>query len=317
MSNEIVVSVVCNAYNHAPYIRACLDSLLMQRADFGFELLLHDDASTDGTADIIRGYAAKYPGLVKPIYQTENQYRQGGVLRFQFPRAKGKYIAMCEGDDYWTDPMKLQKQVDAMEAHPELDICAHAANRIDGRTGAVLDAIAPAGRDCVLGAEAVIAGGGNYVATSSLLFRASLNDAVPPFRERRRTDYTLQIHGALRGGMLYLKDNMSVYRYRTPGSWSAGQRDSAQKQQGFLNRVTGMLRQLDEDTGGRYHETIEKRITAYACEALVKRRDFKALLKPEYAGYFAALPLYKRLGIRAGAVFPGIYGLWKRIRRRG
>ncbi|MBQ7818146.1 MAG: glycosyltransferase family 2 protein [Bacteroidales bacterium] len=123
-----LVSVCTLAYNHAPYIRECLDGILMQKTNFAFELLIHDDASTDGTADIIREYEAKYPDIVKPIYQTENQYSKGVKeisILYQYPRAKGKYIAMCEGDDYWTDPLKLQKQVDFMEANPHVSCCFH------------------------------------------------------------------------------------------------------------------------------------------------------------------------------------------------
>ena len=124
-----LVSVCTLAYNHAPYIRECLDGILMQKTDFAFELLIHDDASTDGTADIIREYEAKYPDIIKPIYQTENQYSKGVKISatIQFPKAKGKYIALCEGDDYWTDPLKLQKQVDLMEANEEYSLCFHNA----------------------------------------------------------------------------------------------------------------------------------------------------------------------------------------------
>ncbi|WP_455508880.1 glycosyltransferase [Butyricimonas paravirosa] len=112
-----LVSIDCITYNQAPYIRQCLDGFLMQKTDFLFEILVHDDASTDGTSDIIREYEMNYPDLIKPIYQKENQYSKGiGIsATFQFPRAKGKYIAMCEGDDYWIDPLKLQKQVDFLE----------------------------------------------------------------------------------------------------------------------------------------------------------------------------------------------------------
>ena len=122
-----LVSVCTLAYNHEPYIRECLDGILMQKTDFAFELLIHDDASTDGTADIIREYETKYPDIIKPIYQTENQYSKGVKvsLTYQYPRAKGKYIAMCEGDDYWTDPLKLQKQVDFMEANEDIPCCFH------------------------------------------------------------------------------------------------------------------------------------------------------------------------------------------------
>ncbi len=118
---SLLVSICCLAYNHEPYIRQCLDGFMMQKTNFSFEVLIHDDASTDKTADIIREYEVKYPAIIKPIYQIENQYSKGvGVTRvYQFPRAQGKYIALCEGDDYWTDPLKLQKQVDFLEANPE------------------------------------------------------------------------------------------------------------------------------------------------------------------------------------------------------
>lgn len=122
-----LVSVLTLAYNQAPYIRGCLDGILMQKTNFAFELLIHDDASTDGTADIIREYEAKYPDIIKPIYQKENQYTRGGKImeRFMYPRVKGKYIAFCEGDDYWTDSLKLQKQVDLMEANEDIPCCFH------------------------------------------------------------------------------------------------------------------------------------------------------------------------------------------------
>lgn len=109
-----LVSITCLTYNHAPYLRQCLDGFVMQKTSFPIEILIYDDASEDGTQDIIREYERKYPDLIKPIYQTENQYSKGVKVEFvyNYPRAKGKYIAFCEGDDYWTDPNKLQKQID-------------------------------------------------------------------------------------------------------------------------------------------------------------------------------------------------------------
>lgn len=115
--NDPLVSVSCTTYNHAPYIRECLDGFLMQKCDFSFEILIHDDASTDNTSNIIREYHNKHPNIIKPIIQTENQWSKGirPTWKYNIPRAKGKYIALCEGDDYWTDPLKLQKQVDFLE----------------------------------------------------------------------------------------------------------------------------------------------------------------------------------------------------------
>ena len=124
-NNPIVVSISCITYNHAPFIRQCLDGFLMQQTNFAFEVLIHDDASTDGTTEIIKEYEARYPDVIKPIYEEENQWVKGrrGSAVFNFPRARGKYIALCEGDDYWTDPFKLQKQVDFLESNPEYSMC--------------------------------------------------------------------------------------------------------------------------------------------------------------------------------------------------
>lgn len=114
-----LVTIRCITYNHEPYIRQCLEGFVMQKTNFRFEAIVHDDASTDGTVAIIREYAEKYPNIIKPIYETENQYskRNGSLTKIMNEHTHGKYVAMCEGDDYWIDPLKLQKQVDYLEAH--------------------------------------------------------------------------------------------------------------------------------------------------------------------------------------------------------
>lgn len=120
-----LVSICCIAYNQKDYIRQALDSFLAQITAFDFEIIIHDDASVDGTAEIIREYANMYPKVIHPVYQTENCYAKEGLnfqYRHVFPRAKGKYIAFCEGDDYWSDPLKLQKQVDIMEMDPQVGL---------------------------------------------------------------------------------------------------------------------------------------------------------------------------------------------------
>lgn len=119
--NRVLVSISCITFNHAKYICKCLDGFLMQKTKFKFEVLIHDDASTDGAEELIREYVAKYPDIIIPLYEKVNQWTKGrrGSAVFNYPRARGKYIALCEGDDYWTDPYKLQKQVDFLEANPD------------------------------------------------------------------------------------------------------------------------------------------------------------------------------------------------------
>ena len=126
--NKTLVAIKCLVYNHEPYLRDCLEGFVMQQTNFPFVAIVHDDASTDGSTIIIREYEKKYPNIIKPIYETENQYAKhdGSVTRIMNAAidATGvKYVAMCEGDDYWTDPLKLQKQVAFMEANSEYSLC--------------------------------------------------------------------------------------------------------------------------------------------------------------------------------------------------
>ena len=140
MENSEIITVVihCLAYNHEPYIRECLEGFVMQKTNFRFVAIVHDDASTDKTADIIREYEAKYPEIIKPIYETENQYSKhdgslGRIMDAAIDATGAKYVAMCEGDDYWTDPYKLQKQVDVLEKDETLMACATNCSVVDDK----------------------------------------------------------------------------------------------------------------------------------------------------------------------------------------
>lgn len=124
--DEPLVSICCITYNHEKFIKDAIEGFLMQKTDFPFEILVHDDASTDETPDILREYQEKHPDLFRIVFQTENRYSRGlKNTPLLYNMARGKYIALCEGDDYWTDPLKLQKQVDFLEAHPECSLCCH------------------------------------------------------------------------------------------------------------------------------------------------------------------------------------------------
>lgn len=135
--DQIGVSVWCTVYNHEKYLRQCLDGIVMQKTTFPFEVIIHDDASTDGSAAIIREYEERYPDIIRPIYQTVNQYSQKipFFALYGLPMMRGKYLAVCEGDDFWCDPEKLQLQYEAMEANPDCHFCVHRTHRVseDGK----------------------------------------------------------------------------------------------------------------------------------------------------------------------------------------
>lgn len=128
-NRPVMVSIRCTVYNHGKYLRQTLDGFVNQKTNFKFEAIVHDDASTDNSADIILEYANKYPEIIKPLLECKNQFSRGKgyVSKAINPMLRGKYIAICEGDDYWTDPNKLQKQVDFMESHPDFTFCFHNA----------------------------------------------------------------------------------------------------------------------------------------------------------------------------------------------
>lgn len=121
-----LVSICCVTYNHERFIGQCLDGFVMQKTNFVFEVLVHEDASVDKTAEIVKEYEIKYPHLFRCVYQYENQFKkQNTLINILFPMALGKYIALCEGDDYWTDPLKLQKQIDFLESYPSYVLSFH------------------------------------------------------------------------------------------------------------------------------------------------------------------------------------------------
>lgn len=134
-----ILAIRCTAYNHEKYIKDTLDGFVSQKTNFPFVAIVHDDASTDNTADIICKYSQKYPEIIKPIFEAENQYsKQDGTfsrLMMEAVKSTGaKYVAMCEGDDYWTDPLKLQKQVDFLESHHDYSMCFHKVDVLDQDT---------------------------------------------------------------------------------------------------------------------------------------------------------------------------------------
>lgn len=141
MKNEepILVAIHCLVYNHEPYLRDCFEGFVMQKTNFRFVAIVHDDVSTDGSSTIIREYTEKYPEIFRPIYETENQYSKHDgslerIMNAAIDATKAKYVAMCEGDDYWTDPLKLQKQVDILKADETLMACCTDCSVVDNHS---------------------------------------------------------------------------------------------------------------------------------------------------------------------------------------
>lgn len=234
MKNDIMVSVLCTAYNHEKYIRDALNGILKQKTNFRYEVIVHDDASTDRTADIVLEYANKYPDMIRPLIEKENLNTCN--LRLLYPYVKGKYIAICEGDDYWTDEQKLQIQVDFMEKHPEYGMTMHNAVKLHDTTGdrRMLNTFAADG--CYSQEQHVLAGlGSDFPAYASYVIRTDMLKKMPAFfYEAGVMDYPLRQYYANCAKIYYFAQPMSVYRVAVENSYM----NRTSRKEDFYNNYT-------------------------------------------------------------------------------
>lgn len=297
MRNEIMVSIECNSYNHEEFIAEALDSMLMQKTDFAFEILVHDDASTDQTANIIRRYEQKYPDIIKPIYQTVNQYSQN--IPFEIPnveRGLGKYIAVCEGDDYWTDPEKLQRQVDYMEAHPECSMCVHAAESVSALTKKRVAVVRPSDKNKLFSIEEVIEGGGELFATNSIMYSSEKLPEMPDFYLNAPIgDYPLVIFGALKGTIYYMERNMAAYRVAVKNSWTDLNLKDVSAKQKHLQDISNLLDEVNEYTNFKYNHVISRTKKRNRFYLLLKELKIKETMKKECRQFYVEPEFFKRI----------------------
>jgi len=281
-----LVSVVCLTYNHEAYIRECLDGFVMQKTNFPFIAIVHDDASTDGTADIVREYEKKYPHIIKGIYQKENQYKTNpeAINNSIKPFLTGKYIALCEGDDYWTDPLKLQKQVDFMEANLEYSMCFHKAKVIyDDQPDKVSTLFGNIeNRDYMLD-ELFLDW---IVPTASIVYRSKFINNIKQDPDFMYGDGIIVLSMASCGKVRAFEEVMSVYRRTYSGIIL-----STVKSENFYNRTFKNLNAIRENfsqlSDTAYTQKYTDRCLGYIfyslkrghlitiSQILLKRKDFK------------------------------------------
>ncbi len=220
-SEEVFVSVICCTYNQEKYIEDTILGVLCQDTPYRYEFIIHDDCSTDSTSEIIRKYADNYPKIIKHIIPAKNIYSQGiqpGINAFSF--SNGKYIALCEGDDFWIDEKKLTKQVDILENKKDINICFSSAYTLQPNGKIDLTCNYHNQIFCAP-LSTVIRQGGAYMPTASLLFRRDVFIQFKNnFSKASIGDYYCQILGSINKGAIYLPDITCVYRINSLGSWS-------------------------------------------------------------------------------------------------
>lgn len=308
---KVMVSVFCITFNHRNYIERCLNSLIDQKTDFKYEILVHDDASTDGTQEIIREYAEKYPDLIIPVLQEKNQYSQGADIlkHFLLPIASGEYIVECEGDDFWCDPEKLQMQVEALENHPECVLCVHETNTVD-KEGNPQDLHFPMTRidHCIISTSEFM-----YLTldkqnwlfhlsafmVSKQLFDAYMEYKATGFPSKfyRAGDLPLYLYFAMQGDIYYIDRVMSVYTVESGGFMSRVRKDKQFAYKVHQGYIDGLLA-FDEFSGHRFSEGVQKALVVRKFEtARIDRRFDELVSDPAYKPFINTRSIPKRIGI--------------------
>ena len=267
-NQEIIVSVFCLAYNHEKYIREMLEGCLMQKTDFAFEVLIHEDASTDNTAEILREYEKKYPDIIRVVYEEKNRYKTGVDYFYDIllPMARGKYIAVCEGDDAWIDDKKLQLQVDYMESHEDCSLIGHKTFlQYPGDWDRVRDYRCMGyENDGIVPYESMFTDW--KIPTSSFLFRKNTYIEMPRFFMDAPTgDEPLLWFLAGKGHVYFMDRVMSVYNKMTSDSWTVRFINSAfESMAEYYAGYVRLFEEIDEYTNHTRHlffeECIKERI---------------------------------------------------------
>ena len=256
-------------YNHRKFIAAAIDSALAQQTRFEYEILVSEDCSTDGTREIVLDYARRHPDRIRLILSDRN-IRSNAVVARGIRSARGDYVALLDGDDLWTSPDKLQKQVDFLDAHPDCAMCFHNAEVIDDDGRRAPRLWTPRGQKPFSTLEDIWRG--NFIATASTVIRRTALPEIPGWYDSffPITDWPLYILAAEHGKIGYIDETMSIYRYHSGGLYSS--RSEWQK----LQTTGSFYRRMDAHTGRRYHRTVRAAYSTYFfewAEEYLKRRD--------------------------------------------
>lgn len=308
------VSVCVLTYNHEKYIATALDSILAQKTNFPFEIIVHDDCSTDRTQEIVMAYKEKYPEIIVPIFQTENQFSKGENFfdEAAYSKARGRYVAVNEGDDFWLDENKLQAQFDFMEENPDYSLCCHAARQADDEDRLLdyrypddVSADAPSAEIPM----ARIIAGGSKVPTNSYFFRSEIAKTRFPefYRKTQAGDYAMILYFALRGKVFFINQIFSAYRYNSVGSWSRGTILDPTKYIRSNNTVITLLEGFNEFSQEAYQDLVKQKIIEVEFDTLLRQFDTKKLREQPYRTLYKALPLSTRIKFRLKTMFPALY----------
>jgi glycosyltransferase involved in cell wall biosynthesis len=311
MENPLV-SISLVVFNQEDYLRQAIESCLMQNVEFNYEIIIHDDKSTDNSAKIIQEFAINYPEMIVPIIQTENQFSKGTeiISKYIVPKAKGKYIAFLEADDFWDDPQKLQNQTDFMETHPNVSMCFTATKRFKATNPEKYKIKRYRNRDSVVSPEDVILIGGPLVDMCSVMTKSSVFANIPDwYYSSRMWDNTVPLLSTIHGEIQYLNVVTAAYRENTPGSYTQNNKIYNEKRINHIRTTLTLLESFNRSTNFAYQKYVNRKMNVISNGLLL-------LIDPEaddFIKYYSQLTPGLKLEYK---IFKFIrnYQLWKKYR---
>ena len=310
------ITVIVMAYNQKDYIRESLDSILRQKTNVDFNILIHDDCSSDGTSEIIDEYKMKNPNKIDVIHQKEKTFPvvgfNGMLYKYVTPIIESDYIAYCDGDDYWCDDEKLQKQYDFMSSHPEYSMCFHSAYQLRPNNDMSSKWFIRDEGDINM-SDIISERPGVCVATSSIFLKSDVFKDFSDWRKKYPVeDVPMYITAAMKGKIHRLKDVMCVYRQFAAGSWSAQNKDANDKMIKHLNEMKEAVLRFDQQTNQQYHDLVVKETESFDFRIAHITRDFKTIFSNANKRFVKRLKFKERLSLKLQYRAPSLYNLLKK-----
>ncbi len=309
------ITVVVMTYNHEGYIAKAIQSILNQKIDVDFNIVVHDDCSNDGTYELLLDLQKNSGSKITIIRQKTRKFLSEGlnqmIFKYVVPKINSRFVAFCDGDDYWIDDLKLKKQFEFMIAHEDYSLCFHSAYQLkqNGDISSKLF-IKPEG-DIDL-RDIICENTGVCIATSSIFLKSEVFKVFPNWRLQYPVeDVPMYIYAALNGKIHRLKDIMCVYRQFASGSWSSQNKNNIEKRVNHLLRMNEAIKMFDEETNKQYHSLVEVQISGYEFGIALLKKDFAVIFNRKNKKLFKSLKKKERLSLLLQYKTPRLYRMLK------
>lgn len=264
-----VVSVCMLAYAHELYLPQAVRSILAQQCDFPIELVIGEDCSPDKTRELAFDLQRRHPDSIRVIASEKNVGMMAN-LRRTMAACRGRYVAFCEGDDYWSDPLKLQRQVDLLSRHSNIVLAAHPVQEMDAANGTLRATLRPTLSSRMVSMHELLLGDGGLLPSPSITYRRELLDRLPGwYYESPVGDFPLVLLAGMHGDVAVQNQCMAVYRRNVPGSWSQGLGLGFERRWADCLSMEATLARFDADTGGKYSIEIRQLLSKHYSDALL------------------------------------------------